>query len=166
MHLPVALSLLCHELCGTSESRVLLGCCYDQQLSAEQLCTLLIAAALQWPWVEFGLVLLPMQPVLPPCPSQCQHSSWSPVTWTARGILQGWSLSRALKRKERRKSRLVTPHTPWYKYLSASEIRLLSYIAVPRHLPPKLQCLCYSGKPCTALVWMKAVYRQHPPEQS
>lgn len=35
------------ELCGTSESRVLVRCCPDQQLSAEHLWTLLGAVALQ-----------------------------------------------------------------------------------------------------------------------
>lgn len=117
-------------------------------------------------WVEFGLVLWPRQPVLPPCSSQCQDSSWSPVTRTARVTLQGWSLTTALKRKERRKSHLVIPHTTDINITLHQKTRLLSYIPVPRHLPPKRLCLCYSGKPCTALVWMTALYRQHPSEQS
>lgn len=47
VHLPVTLSLCYWELCGTSESRVLVRCCRDQQLSAEQLWSLLGAVALQ-----------------------------------------------------------------------------------------------------------------------
>lgn len=48
VHLSVVVPLLYCELCGTSESRVLIRCCHDKQLTAEQFCTLLSAVALQW----------------------------------------------------------------------------------------------------------------------
>lgn len=70
--------------------------------------------------------------------SQCCHPAPhsasivpGPVTGTPRVTLQGWSLTTALKRKERRKSHLVTPPTPWYKYHCASENKVTVLYSCP-----------------------------------
>lgn len=111
--------------------QVLLGCCHNQQLSAEQLCPLLSAVLLcSTPELNLGWFCGPCSQCCHPVPHSSRKAP-GPLWHRLPESPCKADPTRVLKRKERRKSHLVTPHTPWYKYHSASENKITVLYSCP-----------------------------------